>query len=330
MWNSKIIKFIQDELHGGTNIFAETPFYKGNQNIRKANLKFSYTEDENMNLSEPADPISFANKYGFAMTPDGLKNIVLRDYQIELIKKSISKRFLVVNSSRQTGLTTIGAIMAMYFARTNRDKAFLYLCPNMDGAVNFIDQVKRIYENMEFYMKPGVVSWNNKSIEFDTGCKIIASGSSKPIGFGLDVGHLWMDNAAFIYNAENIHDLLITGILKNNTDQITVTSAPNGYNWFYNLYMKATQKINEFHHLEIGWWQVPNRDNEWIAKELKNLGGGEKAFEKEYGLSFGNLDAPSPKKISTKPSENSSMDLMIMYENLLSRIEKLEADAGRK
>jgi hypothetical protein len=67
--------------------------------------------------------------------------------------------------------------------------------------------------------------------------------------------------------------------------RITITSTPNGFNKFYQIYAAAERGDNEYLGTRIDWWQHPDRDEAWYERELANLGSIE-AFNKQYGNEF--------------------------------------------
>ena len=67
--------------------------------------------------------------------------------------------------------------------------------------------------------------------------------------------------------------------------RITITSTPNGFNKFYQIYAAADRGDNEYKAMRIDWWEHPDRDDAWYQRELGNLGSIE-AFNRQYGNEF--------------------------------------------
>ena len=79
-------------------------FYEGDKTLRKAEINFQYTKEEQLELVRCAeDVLYFANKYCFAMTDEGIQKIDLRDYQKDMLKDFQDNRFIVMLASRQIG-----------------------------------------------------------------------------------------------------------------------------------------------------------------------------------------------------------------------------------
>jgi hypothetical protein len=43
-----------------------------------------------------------------------------------------------------------------------------------DTATEIVDKIKSIYSLIPFFLKPGIKVWNQKSLTFDNGCRIIS------------------------------------------------------------------------------------------------------------------------------------------------------------
>ena len=73
-----------------------------------------------------------------------------------------------------------------------------------------------------------------------------------------------------------------------------MVSTPNSKNHFYDFWVGAKSGKNNFTPLEVNWWDVPGRDEEWRQNQLKMM--SEEEFNIEYGNSF---DATSNTLISS-------------------------------
>lgn len=276
MWNTRIIDFLRSELHGNDSMFKETPYYRGDVNLRKANLDFQLTKEEQDIIGSIGDPFTFIKYLRFNSTLSPiLGEIELYDYQKDFINNVEFYKLVVVAKARQMGLTMLGAVLALHYATTYADKTFLYLTVNNDGASNFIDKVKVLYASMPFFMKPGIVSWNAKSIEFDNGCRIVAKGAAPDAPVGGQPNFVFMDEAGFIKDAHKVFRNIMPIMAKDKDFRMVVVSTPNGYNWFYDLFVHAEDNTNEFRPLKYLWHLVPTRDEAWKRNEIMNLGSEE-------------------------------------------------------
>lgn len=85
-------------------------FHEGDISMRKANINFEYTKEEQKELLRCAkDIIYFAEKYAYSMTDEGIKKIKLRNYQKEILKDFVTNRFSILMASRQIGKCLLGS-----------------------------------------------------------------------------------------------------------------------------------------------------------------------------------------------------------------------------
>ena len=106
IWNTELINEQIRRIDSGDTVNMEC-FYGGDVTLRNSNILFQYTRDEQKELLRCAsDVVYFANNYCYAMTDAGIKHIVLRDYQVEMLRMFQNNRYSIVNASRQIGKTT--------------------------------------------------------------------------------------------------------------------------------------------------------------------------------------------------------------------------------
>ena len=67
--------------------------------------------------------------------------------------------------------------------------------------------------------------------------------------------------------------------------KIIITSTPNGYNKFFDIYQGGVDGTNSYHSIRVDWWQVPGRDEVWKEKTIADC-GGEDEFMRQFGNSF--------------------------------------------
>ena len=92
IWSSKSLDLALNGLIAGRKLVAN-PFYEKNTSLLKGDLVFERTSDEIQEwLKCKNNILYFAEKYCKLMTPEGIKNITLRDYQKNIY--SILKRIV--------------------------------------------------------------------------------------------------------------------------------------------------------------------------------------------------------------------------------------------
>lgn len=103
VWSSKSIELAYDALKKGFGL-RKSPFYRGNVDLRKANLTFQYTEEEIAEIIRcKKDIVYFANTYIYLKTPEGRRKIKLRPYQVKLLKTIQDNKYVCALQARQSG-----------------------------------------------------------------------------------------------------------------------------------------------------------------------------------------------------------------------------------
>lgn len=291
VWNTaKIDRLLSDYRDGSIDIrgYKNSPFFTNDVTLRKPNLLYEYTQEEMEEIRRcAADPIYFGEKYAQVLTDDGIIRIKFRDYQLEIMEGFINHKLCVLLSSRQIGKTISSAIYIVWFILFHKDKNVLIVADIEDTTKEIIDKIKNIIYNLPFFMKPGMVINNVRSMKFENGCRIIGRSTTKKTGIGLSINLLYMDEFAhinesylnFFYRA--IYPT-ITGL---KDSRIIITSTPRGLNRFSDIWEGAIAGENEYYPMRVDWWQVEGRDEGWKKRTIANL-GSEEDFNQEFGLQF--------------------------------------------
>ena len=265
-----------------------TPFYEGNPNLRKGNIVFNYTDNEIQEIKRCAkDIVYFANTYCTVMTDEGLQTINLRPYQEEMLRQFQAERFNICLASRQVGKTICSSIFIAWYSVFNFDKNSLILSNKGATTREIIDKGKTILEHLPFFIKPGTLKWDVFNSKFDNGCRIIGQTTTKKAAIGFTIHLLFMDEFAHIpANFVNtFYENVYPTVSASQNSKVIITSTPNGFNKFYDIYTAADKGLSEYTPFRVDWWDVPGRDDEWMRQEVANLGSDE-AFNRQYGNQF--------------------------------------------
>jgi hypothetical protein len=294
------------EEHGIDYKDVDNPFHENDPELRKGNILFEYTEWELEEMQRcAADVVYFANKYCHVMTDEGIRQIQLRDYQIQILNQYQFHRKNVFVSPRQSGKTITSSIFLLWFLLFNYEKNAMIMANIGDTAAELMDKIKVIMKGLPFFLKPGLIVYNVMTMKFDNGCRIMAKTTTKTSSIGYTIHMLYMDEFAHI-NPNFINQFfksVYPTISSSQIARVIITSTPNGMNKFWELYKGAIDGENEFNPIRVEWWQIPNRDEEWKKKEIAAL-GSEEDFNQEYGCQFLSssrllLDSPTLKRLKT-------------------------------
>jgi len=286
-WSTETVEQIMIAIDEGYKP-KSTPFYDGNPNLRKGNIVFNYTEKEISEIKKCAtDILYFADNYCTVMTDEGLQTITLRLYQREYLKQLQKERFNVCLASRQVGKTICSSIFIAWYSLFNFDKNSLILSNKGATTREIIDKGKTIIEFLPFFLKPGILKWDVFNSKFDNGCRIIGQTTTKKAAIGFTIHLLFMDEFAHIPQnfVDSFYENVYPTISASKNSKVIITSTPNGFNKFYDIYSAADKGVNEYTPFRIDWWDVPGRDEAWMQQEVANL-GSEEAFNRQYGNQF--------------------------------------------
>lgn len=288
VWSTKQVNDLLLALDQGYRPKVKMPFYEGKQFLRKGNIVFEYTDDEIAELARCAtDIVYFAEKYAVVMTDDGIKRVKLREYQKRMLRNFQSERFNIVLASRQMGKTVTASIYNAWYVTFNTDKNTLLLANKSDTTKEIIDKAKVVLENLPFFMKPGIIKYDVMNVRCDNGCRLIGQSTTAKAGIGFTIHNLYIDEFAHIHPsiADSFYENVYPTLSASKVSRLTITSTPNGFNKFYEIYASAERGDNEYTSMRIDWWEHPERDDAWYQRELGNLGSIE-AFNKQYGNEF--------------------------------------------
>ena len=169
----------------------------------------------------------------------------------------------------------------------NFDKNSLILSNKGATTREIIDKGKTILEHLPFFIKPGTLKWDVFNSKFDNGCRIIGQTTTKKAAIGFTIHLLFMDEFAHIpANFVNtFYENVYPTVSASSNSKVIITSTPNGFNKFYDIYNAADKGLSEYTPFRVDWWDVPGRDDKWMKQEVANLGSDE-AFNRQYGNQF--------------------------------------------
>lgn len=142
------------------------------------------------------------------------------------------------------------------------------------------------YENLPKWIQAGVKSWNKTSVELENGSKVMAASTSASAVRGGSYNIIFLDEFAFVPNqiAANFMNSVYPTITSGENSKVIIVSTPQGKNLYYKMWDDAINKRNEYIPIEINWYDVPGRDEEWKKSVIANT--SEKSFQQEFCCDF--------------------------------------------
>jgi hypothetical protein len=265
-----------------------TQTYNGNANLKRKGIEIQWSPDmleEYVKCSE--DNLYFVEKYIKIVHVDhGLISLKVYDYQKEIIEKMNGSRQVAVCTSRQAGKTTTAVAIILHYVLFNDHKTVALLANKGEAAREILDRIKIAYEALPKWMQQGVVEWNKGSVEFENGCKIIAAATSSSAIRGKSISLLYIDETAFVENWDEFFASVFPTISSGKTTKILFTSTPNGLNHFYKTCEGAREGTNGYEYVEVPWYKVPGRDDEWKRETLAAMDFDYQKFAQEFECEF--------------------------------------------
>ncbi len=218
------------------------------------------------------DPVYFMKKYYWIQHPQrGRINFNLYPFQEKVLYQIQHGEYLIVNKSRQLGISTLSSAYSLWLMLFHQDKNILCIATKQETAKNMVTKVRFAYENLPSWLKLKATDNNKLSLKLANGSQIKAVGATADAGRSEAVSLLLLDEAAFIPGIDDIftaaQQTLATG------GQCIAISTPNGTgNWFHKTFTRAQLGENKFVPLNLPWTVHPERNQAWRDQQDKELG----------------------------------------------------------
>lgn len=264
--------------------------FMGNSEIVPKNCQLPLTQEHIDEFHFCAfHPIYTIKRYFKIVSEDrGVIPFELYDYQKDLVQNFFKFNRNLTLQSRQSGKTTTIASCLLFYCIFNENKTIGIISLKKAGAIEVLDRIKTMYLNLPLWLKPAVKKWNNGSIEFANGCRIIASATTAASIRGKSLACLYIDEICYIGTKlwDSFYKSTFPVISASRSAKIMISTTPNGRDFFYEMWKDAISGISDYHTMKVTWRDVPGRDEKWRQSALADLGGDETAFRQEYEVEF--------------------------------------------
>ena len=261
--------------------------YLGNINVKRQGVQTEWTEEQIIEYKKcMVDPLYFIQKHLKIISLDeGLVPFKLYDYQQDLITHFDESRFSIVLACRQSGKSITACAYLIWYLLFQPEQTIAILANKGSTAREMLARITTMLEHVPFYLQPGTKVLNKGSIEFENDSRIIASATGANSIRGLSVNLLYLDEFAFVDNAEQFYTSTYPVVTSGGKSKVIITSTANGIgNMYHKLYEGAEHGKNEYQPFTVNWWDVPGRDEQWKQQTIANT--SELQFEQEFGNSF--------------------------------------------
>jgi len=262
--------------------------YMGNPNVKSPYQNMEYTPDQLKEYQKcMEDPIYFAETYVRIMSVDfGVIPFTLYGFQRSMVDDFKDNRFNICKLPRQCGKSTTSVAFILWYVLFNPGKTVGILANKGELAQEILGRLQLAYESLPFWLQQGCDTFNKKSMDLENGSKLIATTSSGSAARGMSFSLIFLDEFAFVppQDAENFFRSVYPTISSGSDTKMIIVSTPKGMNHFYKMWMEAKEKRSSFKPIEINWWDVPGRDEEWKQSQIANT--SEDQFRQEFSCEF--------------------------------------------
>lgn len=223
-----------------------------------------------IDLAMALDPVLLAGRLGFALDP----------WQ-EQVLRTPAKR-VILNCSRQSGKSTVTALLALHQAIYRPPALVLLLSPSLRQSGELFRKVTAFYRQMEKPVPPEAES--ALRLELENGSRIVSlPGKEQTVRGFSGVTLLVVDEAARVPDALYYS---IRPMLAVSGGRIVLLSTPFGTRGFF---FREWQEGEEWDKIKITAYDCPRIPAEFLEEEKRTM--GEWWFKQEYLGEF--LDAQS-------------------------------------
>ena len=262
--------------------------YLGNPLLKAAYVDQDWSEEQvGEYVRCQQDPLHFVSEHIKIVSVDeGLVDFDVRDYQKEMIDRFHNERFVICKMARQSGKSTTILAYLLHYILFNENVSVAILANKKSTAMELLGRLQLAYEHMPKWLQQGILIWNKGNIELENGSKILASSTSGSAIRGGSFNIIFLDEFAFVPHniSEEFFSSVYPTISSGKTTKVFIVSTPNGMNMFYKLWTDAEEKQNDYSPISVHWSQVPDRDQEWKEKTIRNT--SERQFQQEFECSF--------------------------------------------
>ena len=218
------------------------------------------------------DPVYFMKKYYMIQNPKkGRIKFNLYPFQEKVLKHFTDEEYLIINKSRQLGISTLCSAFSLWTMLFQKDKNILCIATKQETAKNMVTKVRFAYDQLPKWLRIRTVEHNKLSLRLANGSQIKATSASSDAGRSEAVSLLLIDEAAFIDGIDEIfassQQTLATG------GRCIALSTPYGTgNWFHSTWSKAEARENTFLPIRLPWTVHPERNQDWRDEQDVILG----------------------------------------------------------
>jgi hypothetical protein len=207
--------------------------------------------------------------------------IVPDDWQADLLLSDAKQ--MILNCSRQSGKSTISAVLGLHTAIYTPDSLVLLLSPSLRQSTELFRKLRNVFNKIESPTQAQILEESLLRLEFDNGSRVVClPGSEQTIRGFSAVSLLIIDEASRVEDAlyQSVRPMLaVSG------GRIVLLSTPFGKRGFF--YSEWTDGV-DWQKVKITADQCPRINAEWLMRERAMI--GDWWYLQEYQCEFVETD----------------------------------------
>lgn len=202
-----------------------------------------------------------------------LADFYLYPFQEQVLDEVEKGDFILINTARQMGISTILTGRALWKMLFNDNYTIAIMDPRLVQSIRHVDMVKEFYNQLPNFFKIGHTSDNKRSF-------VLSNGSSISAVIGAAAGtcsrifdELMIDQASFIDELDEVI-AAFTPLIHNgkHSAKMIIVSCLHKEGVFTKLCRKAEKGDFNFTYIKLPYWVHPKRGRAWRSQQDNELG----------------------------------------------------------
>lgn len=229
----------------------------------------------------------FSKKYCYIQhSKEGKILFDLYPYQESILKLFPNHNKIIINQSRQIGITTTLCLYILHKVLFNDDFNVYISSFRNDSNKTILNIISFMLENIsnEFLLEKqnmAVIYKNDNSIRFKNGCSINTFDVKYPVLNFRNPNLIIFDNNFHIKDFEPVFK---STLIYDNCQILACATPLINFQYFDELWTNAETGENGFLPIKLKWDVHPKRDIKWKLEQIRII--GEKFFQREYQCEF--------------------------------------------
>jgi len=170
------------------------------QKIKPEGIKWEFSQFDFLEIKRcREDIVYFAETYVYVESKfQGAVKIRLFDYQKHMLRCWQDNKLSIAMLPRQSGKTQLASIFILWWACFKKNQKILIASKDQDGADEIMDRMWYAYEELPWFIKPGVRKNDVKTKTFENRSRIKSTATTPTSGRGKSNNLIYLDEFSFV------------------------------------------------------------------------------------------------------------------------------------